>query len=310
MKFSVNIPLAKIDGDGEFQTPDAVQSIAAALEASHAHAGNMTDHPAPDAHWLHNDPAGHDALDPFTGLAFIAASTRRLLLQTAIVVLPYRNPFITAKAAATLHVLSGGRLILGVGAGYQKAEFDALGVPFGKRGAMSDEALETIRLAWAGGAVVKKGFNFNAAGNEPRPALPLPPKIWVGGGSDKAVERAARWGDGWHPFLSRATNDVEIDRSSTSSVAELGRKIKWLQEMRAEMGKPPADIMLSPPFFPANSSRAEVDKYCDALAEFEALGVGWVTAVIRKHRLAEYLDTLAWFNEEVMAKFATRGKPA
>ena len=86
------------------------------------------------------------------------------MLHTNILVMAYRNPFLTAKAAATLQVLSGGRLILGAGAGYQKAEFDALGVDFHKRGKLFDEAIDTIRLAWGGGAVVKEGLNFNATG--------------------------------------------------------------------------------------------------------------------------------------------------
>jgi probable F420-dependent oxidoreductase len=304
MKFGLNVPLSNVHPAGDFQTPEAMAEIVAALEKSRARAGHMTDHPVPDAHWLHHDPAGHDALDPFTALAFVAASTRRLLVQTSIVVLPYRNPFLTAKAAATLHVLSGGRLILGVGAGYQKGEFDALGVRFHQRGALSDEALETIRLAWAGGAVVKQGLHFDAKGNEPRPALPVPPPIWVGGGADKAVERAARWGDGWAPFLTRPTNDPQIDRSAIRSFAELGEKIGRLREMREAFGKPAAcDVAVAPPFFPKDRSRAEVEQYCEKLAELEALGVTWLTAVIRQPTRAAYLDTLAWYSDEVMARF-------
>src|ERR1044071_2649064 len=124
MKFGLNIPLPNLYGG--FQSPESVKIIADALEKSRATAGHVTDHPAPDAHWLHNDPAGHDALDPFTELAFIAANTKRLKVETSVLVLPYRNPFIVAKAAATLHVLAGGRLILGVGVGYQRGEFEAM----------------------------------------------------------------------------------------------------------------------------------------------------------------------------------------
>ena len=93
----------------------------------------LTDHPVPDAHWLHNTAGGHDALDPFAGLALFIPLTTRIKLMTNILVLPYRNPFIVAKAAATLQIFSGGRFILGVGVGYQKAEFDAVGVPFEQR---------------------------------------------------------------------------------------------------------------------------------------------------------------------------------
>lgn len=128
MKFSMAIPIGDIT-PGEFQTMDAVREMAGALERSGIDGCYVTDHPAPSAAWLHSAGGmGHDALDPFAALSFIAAASKRLMLQTNIVVLPYRNPFITAKAAATVQVLSGGRLILGTAPGYQKAEFEALGV--------------------------------------------------------------------------------------------------------------------------------------------------------------------------------------
>ncbi|MGH6740353.1 MAG: hypothetical protein ACREDY_15240, partial [Bradyrhizobium sp.] len=88
MKFSVNLPLDHIEPKGEFQNPEAVREIAAALDRSRATACYLTDHPAPEAHWLHNTPGGHDALDPFTGLAFIASQTSRVKLLSNIVVLP------------------------------------------------------------------------------------------------------------------------------------------------------------------------------------------------------------------------------
>jgi probable F420-dependent oxidoreductase len=305
MNFGINIPLDRIHPEGEFQTPEAVQTIATALERSHAASGHLTDHPAPSAEWLHNDPTGHDALDPFTGLAFVAASTKRLKLQTSVVILPYRNPFLTAKAAATLQVLSGGRLVLGVGVGYQKGEFEALGVPFEARGALTDEALETIRLAWAGGPVVKQGRGFDAAGNEPRPAPSPAPPIWVGGGSRKAVERAARLGDGWAPFLARPTNDPYVDKSSVKSLEELRDKIALLRSLREQHGKAPScDVILAPPFFPKAQTRGDADKYCDTVAELKALGVTWMTVTLRARTLAAWLDSLSWFSDEVMSRFA------
>jgi probable F420-dependent oxidoreductase len=234
MKFSMHIPVGTIT-PGEFQTAAAVKEMALALESAKVDACYVTDHPAPSAEWLHAN--GHDALDPFTALAFVAAATTQLQLQTNILVLPYRNPFITAKGATTLQVLSGGRLILGVGGGYQQAEFEALGVDFHKRGALFDEALEVLRLAWAGGAVVKEGRNFNAAGNEPRPAPDPQPAIWIGGGSDKAVERAAKWGDGWCPFFAAPTMSKSNQESGIQTASQLGEKISELHEMRFALGK-------------------------------------------------------------------------
>jgi alkanesulfonate monooxygenase SsuD/methylene tetrahydromethanopterin reductase-like flavin-dependent oxidoreductase (luciferase family) len=185
MKYTAELPLGVIEPVGEFQSLPAIAEMTRALEGAGIDACFITDHPAPDAEWLHS--VGHDSLDPFAGLAFVAAASTKIRLHTNIVVVPYRSPFVTAKAAATVHVLSGGRLILGIGAGYQKSEFEALGVDYHRRGAITDEALEAIRKAWAGGGVVMRGSTFNVAGNEPRPALPSPPPIWVGGASGKAL---------------------------------------------------------------------------------------------------------------------------
>jgi len=169
---------------GEFQSQGAITAMAEALERAGVDACCVTDHPAPASAWLH--ASGHDALDPFTALAFVAAASSRLLLQTSVLVLPYRNPFITAKAAASLQVLSGGRFVLGIGAGYQKEEFDALGVDFHRRGRLTDDALETLGLVWRGGPVTRSGIGYEARDSEPRPVPSPPPKVWIGGSSERA----------------------------------------------------------------------------------------------------------------------------
>ena len=172
MKFALNIPLARIQpGNGE-AAGNEVRNLVRALEEGGLDACLTSEHPAPSAHWLHNDPGGHDCTDPLTAFAYVAACTAKLKLFTNVIVLPYRNPFLLAKAAATLQILSGGRLMLGVGVGYQQEEFEALGVSYAERGALADEALETIRQIWAGGEVVRQGRHFNAPGNESRPPHP------------------------------------------------------------------------------------------------------------------------------------------
>src|SRR6516162_2458791 len=125
MKFGLALPIGRIEPKAEFQSGEAVRVFATALERAGVSGACLSEHPAPSAEWLHNDPAGHDCLDPLTALAFVAAATTRLTVFTNVLVLPFRNPFLTAKAAATLQVLSDDRLVLGVGVGYQKAEFDA-----------------------------------------------------------------------------------------------------------------------------------------------------------------------------------------
>jgi len=300
MKFSMHIPLGEI-APGEYQSMPAIAQMARTLEKAKADACYVTDHPAPDATWLHAN--GHDALDPFTALAFVAAASTTLRLHTNIVVLPYRNPFVTAKAAATLQVLSGGRLILGVGAGYQKSEFDALGVDFHKRGALTDEALETMRLAWGGGAVVTQGMGFNAAGNEPRPAPKPQPTVWIGGGSDKAVERAALWGDGWSPFFTAPTQSKNNRETAIQDVAQLGEKIKALHEARARLGKTgPFDVAIGPKLRPTAKSRQDADRYLEELAGLAAVGVNWAFVDPDHADRAAWLEAVQWFGEEVIAR--------
>ena len=301
MKFTVAIPLGET-APGEFQTPQAIAQMAATLEAAGVDACYLTDHPAPDTQWLHQG-MGHDALDPFTAFAFVAAASRKLLLHTNILVMAYRNPFLTAKAAATLQVLSGGRLILGVGAGYQKVEFEALGVDFHQRGALFDEALEVIRLAWAGGAVTYRGRNFNAAGNEPRPALVRPPPVWIGGGSGKAVERAARWGDGWSPFFAAPTMTAANQASGIHTVEQLGETIGRMQDMRAGLGKSgPFDIVIGPKMRLKFGQRESAERYLEALAGMAGAGVTWAMTDPPHASRQEYCDNVQWFGEEVIAR--------
>jgi probable F420-dependent oxidoreductase len=300
MKFTVLIPVGDIT-PGEYQSAAAIREMGAALEDARVDACYVTDHPAPSAAWLHAN--GHDALDPFSALAFVAASTTRLKLHTNIVVMPYRNPFLTAKAAATLQVLSGGRLILGVGAGYQKGEFDALGVDFHQRGALFDEALEIIRLAWGGGSVVKQGRNFNATGNEPRPVPQPQPPIWIGGGSSKAVERAARWGDGWCPFFAAPTMTKANQESGIQSVEQLGRKIAELRDLRAAQGRSGNfDVAIGARLKLQYGSRESAEQYLEAVAELAAVGVTWTMVEPPHPSRQAYIDNVRWLGEAVISR--------
>jgi probable F420-dependent oxidoreductase len=304
MKFILRPPIDQIYPEGEFQTGAVAREIALAFERAGVSAAGLSEHPAPSADWLHNDPQGHDALDSLTALAFIAAATTRLKVFTNVVVLPYRNPFLTAKAAATLQILSDHRLILGVGVGYQKSEFDALGVPFNQRGALTDEALETIKLAWQGGSVVKQGKAFNARGNEPRPVPSPPPPIWIGGGSDKAVERAARWGDGWMPYFSVPTNDPTVKASSIVSMEHFAEKLERLKELRDKQGRQsPFDVAVGSPVRPKATTRSEAEKFVETARQLAAHGATWMWTPLQSPSRAAFLESVAWFGEEVIAQF-------
>ncbi|HEY7655066.1 MAG TPA: TIGR03619 family F420-dependent LLM class oxidoreductase [Methylomirabilota bacterium] len=141
-----------------------------------------------------------DMLDPLAVLPWLAGVTERIALGTSVIVLPYRSPLPVAKLLASVDVLSGGRLIVGVAVGWLEGEFEALGVPFRERGRRTDEAIELFRAVWTQEYPEIKTASHRLTGLKASP-LPLQkprPPILVGGGSEAALRRAARLGDGWH----------------------------------------------------------------------------------------------------------------
>ncbi len=139
-------------------------------------------------------------LEPLAVLQFVAAVTEKAKLGTTILVVPMRNPVITAKQLATLDVLSNGRLILGAGAGWMAEEFEMLEVPFEKRGARLDDYIELIRALWTEDNPSFNGRYYKIAdvGFAPKPVQKPHPPIWIGGHSAPALRRAGRFGDAWH----------------------------------------------------------------------------------------------------------------
>ena len=140
--------------------------------------------------------------DPLVCLSWLAANTSTLELGTTVLILPYRNPLLVARMGANIDQLSGGRFILGVGAGWAKGEFQALGVPFDQRGAMSNEYLAAIKALWTSDLASYNGrfVSFESVNTAPRPVREPHPPIWVGGSSDAAIRRAVRFGNAWHPI--------------------------------------------------------------------------------------------------------------
>jgi probable F420-dependent oxidoreductase len=138
---------------------------------------------------------------PLATLSYLAATTRSVQLGTSVLVLPYHNPVELAKYAATLDQMSGGRLILGVGAGAMTEEFDALGVPFRQRGALTNESMEIMKELWSAADPRYESPRWKLVGFKfaPKPAQGPAIPLWVGGASPGAMTRAARLGDGWHP---------------------------------------------------------------------------------------------------------------
>jgi len=169
--------------------------------------------------------SGGRYLDPLATLAFLAAATQRIRLGTGVLVLPYRRALPTAKQVATIQELSGGRLLLGVGAGWMEAEFRALGIDRRRRGADTDAVLDLLDRAFAADDDVVE------ANGQPflfRPRPPRPP-VYVGGAPGPAFPRILRWGDGWMP----------IARSAES----LARHASELRRRAREAGRPEPEVV-------------------------------------------------------------------
>jgi len=156
-------------------------------------------------------PGGGDALETFSILGVVAGATEKLRLVSSVLVLPYRNPVLTAKMVASLDVLSGGRVTLGVGVGWLKEEFEALHSPdFDRRGAVTDEWIAIFKQLWtqSPASFTGKFYGYADIRSEPLPLQKPHPPIWVGGHSRAALSRAARLGDGWHPVGAIAASPL------------------------------------------------------------------------------------------------------
>lgn len=236
---------------------DAMITIAKAAEAAGLESVWTGEHvvlPDPRVPPSPSDPRT-PFLDPAVALSHIAAHTERIRLGTGIIVLPQRNPVVLAKELASVDVVSKGRLIFGLGAGYLEPEFRAIGAPFEARGDVTDEAIEAIKALWTMEKPAHKGrfFSFSGIDSQPRPVQKPHPPFVVGGMSRLGVLRAARFGNGWYGFLT------DID-----STAE---RIDWLRVFRANGMRPPelgeVEISVTPP---KRLTREVIDRY-------EAIGV-------------------------------------
>jgi probable F420-dependent oxidoreductase len=304
MRFSCSLPI-----EGSFQSVAAIADAAHAIEAAGVDACFVTDHPAPSAEWISQPQNGaHETLDPFVALTVAATVTTRLQLHTNIIVLPYRNPFIVAKAAASLDAVSGGRVILGVAAGYHKAEFDALGVPFEERGTLTDEGITVLRKAMTGEPVRHSGRHFEARDNVvlPKPARPGGIPIWVGGNSQRAVRRAVELGNGWSPFPAPASVTTFAGTDELNSIAQLREKLGYLHDYAAKIGRnAPLDICTGRFGMSGQLNRGgagDAAQAIDDYAELAEVGVTWVGFHVPAPSPAQFAENVQRFGEEIIAK--------
>lgn len=236
-----------------------------------------------------------------TVMSFVAGATTRARVDCHVLVLPYHHPVELAKVVSTLDVLSGGRVNLSIGVGHAEKEFEILGVPFGERGRMTDEALEVMKHCWSGETPNFSGdyFHIDEVAFEPLP-VQQPVPIFVGGNSKPALRRAARH-QGWQP------NPV------TLTAADMGPSLEYIRSQDAFAGKEDSfDVMMglgmgplpfdAPDFGSADEAgrRKLRDQLVSAISALRSFGTTSTSfPAIPTASLEDYLEALAWFAEEV-----------
>lgn len=298
-RISLGLPVDRVAAGPELVSGDAIADLASAWERLGFHAAYVTDHPAPDDRWLAS--GGHHALEPTVALAAAAAATRRLLLHTNVYVLGYRNPFLAAKALATLDVVSDGRLIIGVAAGYLRPEFEALGAEFEDRGRRLDETLELLPRIWSEQGVQAEGEGWSARSVTalPQPSQRPHPPIWVGGNSVAAMRRAVRRAQGWSPFPTEAGVERALRTAAIGDLAVLRARLTQAAELCEEVGRTEPLTTCFVPFTlpdyladPIHGLAPMVEE----VAELSSMGIDWVALMVpgtTRGEVTEHASALA-----------------
>jgi probable F420-dependent oxidoreductase len=253
--------------------------------------------------------------DALTVMTFVAGATTRIRVNSSVIVLPYHHPVALAKAVATLDVLSSGRVTITVGVGMARGEFHALGVPFERRGRMTDEYLEVLKELWTAENPEHHGelVDFANVAFEPKPLQKPHPPIVIGGSSIAALRRAAKYGDGWFPSGSQGGKGPWLN-----GVADLpffldeARRVPGFAEREAdfEIGMPVTSTRFGPNHEempnqdqPLSSTQDVIDR----IGRLHDAGVAW-TSIPRPNApplrsVDDYLESLEWAAKEVMPAF-------
>jgi len=252
VRLGVNVP-----NFGPGTNPDVLRRWALTVEGLGFDLLMVSDHIAVTPDVAEQYPAPF--YEPFTTLSWLAGLTRGIRLGTTVLIVPYRHPLLIARMAANLNDLSGGRLVLGVGVGWAREEFGALGVPFRDRGRLTDEYLLAIRAAWQDETDYRSGH------------IPL----WIGGNSDAALRRAVRLGDAWHPLRFTPGWMAEAAGRLTACAAEQGRPAPVLMP-RIALRLTDAPVTASIPGADRLAGHGTIDQIMADLGQLRSLGADTV----------------------------------
>ena len=248
---------------------------------------------------------GHH-LEQVTALAFVAGATERIRLVTSVMIAPYRHPVVVAKMLSTLDFLSRGRVILGLGVGWMKEEFQLVGAPrFEERGRVTDEYIRAFKELWTNENPSFAGAycNFSDLRFFPKPAQKPHIPIWIGGHSDRALRRAAESGDGWHPIGGVPTIPLEPE--------DLASRLAKLAGYARAAGRNPKDIRVAfkaSLFDREKASRAgrrrrfigDAGEIASDMTDYQKAGVDCLIVDVRSSDPAQSLERLNWLAGEVL----------
>ena len=244
-------------------------------------------------------------LETLMTIGFLAGITRRIRFVTSVMILPYRNPIVTAKMLASLDVLSGGRVIVGVGVGWMKEEFETLHAEaYAERGKVADEYIAVFRELWTsdnphfGG----KYYTFSNIIFEPKPVQKPAIPIWIGGHSKHAIHRAARLGDGWHPIGGVPTIPLEPE--------EIRQDMDMLFEQAVKAGRDPKQIRVAlkgslfdreKQITPGIRRRfiGNAEEIASDIRDYQSVGVDTLIFDVRRSSAVETLERMEWMAKEV-----------
>lgn len=308
MRFCAQYPMPAAGGVAPAELAGDIAAYAQAAEAAGFDGIAFTEHPAPSRKWM--ESGGHSSLDPYAAMSFVAAVTTRLRLVSFLVVLPYRNPMLSAKSAISVDVLSNGRLTLTCGTGYLRSEFGALGVDFDERNELFDEALEVLNLAWQNpDGVAYQGKHFTAKEQSYRPA-PIQERapLWIGGNSSIAKNRVAKYAVGWAPMLADPAVAQTSRTPAITTVDQLAEHIVDVCGRVAAAGRDPSTIDICGGDGPAGGVIGhggkwfEAERSLDWVGQMTEIGVTWINTGASSMDHAANLEALAAYGEQVIAK--------
>lgn len=302
MKFGLSLPHFR-----QVASPEAIRRVAQGAEQLGYDGIWVSDHIVIPHSAI--DRFGTVFYEPLAVLGFAAACTSKIRLGTTVIILPYRNPLVTAKVLSTLDVLSGGRVTAGMAVGGTEDEFKALGVPFKERGALSDEYITAFRVLWTQDKPTFHGqfVRFDNIAFEPKPVQKPYIPIWIGGNSKRAIRRAVAVGDCWHPTRP-LVEDVKAGAA-------------YLREVCGQRRRDPSSLMIAvrePLKFSAGAEASvkrrpllgSTQKIIDDIGQYEAAGVQYFmldtfysAPELERETVESMLVTIERFAADVMPQF-------